>query len=79
MAHVVKIDSLKRYPKKYVSKLSLKYIKKDGLITPICVYRNGEVHDFDIERYEAFCRLAVVDDIIVYYYDELSYEEKLDI
>jgi len=77
------ISNFKAYPEAYISSLMLKVVKKDGLIVPLLLLSNTEIHPNSLEKFEAFRRLALesnneVTTIIGVEISELSKEELID-
>jgi len=52
------ITNFKTYPCMYVSNGVMKAVKKDGLIVPLLLISDHEIHETSIERFEAFRRIA---------------------
>jgi len=77
------ITSFNSYPNMYVSNSVMKTVKKDGLIVPLLLLSETEIHSNSIERFEAFRRLAInskngAKTIIGVELSELSKEELAD-
>ncbi len=62
MSTLVLLTEFKRYPDMHVSKKLSVCLKRDGLIEPLVRMPNGNLHERELERGEAFQRL--VDDLI---------------
>ena len=53
------ITNFNSYPNIYVSKGIINAVKKDGLIVPLLLISDTEIHPNSIERFEAFRRIAI--------------------
>jgi len=85
MLVLVKFKELPIYKDIWVSKQMKAVISRQGLIEPLTIMPDGNIYEYDRERYMAFRNLAEglgeggTDTIIAVYLTDLSEEEKLDI
>lgn len=84
MTHYIEFESLPDYPKEYISKSVLRCIEKDGLIEPLIILPDGNIHPMHREHFMAFKQIARslgdkgTKTIIATYWFELSSSEKIE-